>query len=56
MNKALKATENDIVLTERFFRVNNLVDSLTRLQDPALIARVVLGNLRRRRVNSSTAP
>ena len=38
MNKALKATENDIVLTGRFYRVNNLVDSPTRLQEPALIA------------------
>lgn len=54
MNNALRAAENDIVLTERFARVNNLIDSPTRLQDPALMARVVLGGLRRR--SAETAP
>jgi 2-polyprenyl-6-methoxyphenol hydroxylase-like FAD-dependent oxidoreductase len=54
MNNALKAAENDIVLTERFSRVNNLIDPPTRLQDPALIARVFIGGLRRRRLRSST--
>lgn len=48
MNKALRTAENDIVLTERLFRVAHLVDPPSRLQDPALIARVVLGSLRRR--------
>jgi 2-polyprenyl-6-methoxyphenol hydroxylase-like FAD-dependent oxidoreductase len=48
MNSALKAAQNDIVLTERFMRVAHLVDTPTRLQDPALIARVVIGGLRRR--------
>jgi 2-polyprenyl-6-methoxyphenol hydroxylase-like FAD-dependent oxidoreductase len=47
MNKAFKAAENDIVLTERFARVNNLIDPPTRLQDPALMARAILGDLRR---------
>ena len=54
MNKALKAAANDIVLTERFFRVAHLIDPPSRLQDPALIARVVLGSLRRRRFRPST--
>jgi 2-polyprenyl-6-methoxyphenol hydroxylase-like FAD-dependent oxidoreductase len=49
MNKAMKAAENDIVLTERFFRVAQLVDPPTRLQDPSLLGRVFLGNIRRRR-------
>jgi 2-polyprenyl-6-methoxyphenol hydroxylase-like FAD-dependent oxidoreductase len=49
MNKAMKAAENDIVLTERFFRVAQLVDPPSRLQDPALFGRVFLGNIRRRR-------
>lgn len=49
MNKAFKAAESDIVLTETFARINNLIDPPTRLQDPALMARVVLGNFRRAR-------
>jgi 2-polyprenyl-6-methoxyphenol hydroxylase-like FAD-dependent oxidoreductase len=53
MNSALKAAQNDIVLTERFMRVAHLVDPPSQLQDPALIARVVLGALRRR-FSSST--
>lgn len=52
MNKAMRAAEDDIVLTEAFFRVGNLIDSPARLQDPSLLARVVLGNLRHRRVAS----
>jgi len=48
MNSALKAAQNDIVLTERFMRVAHLVDPPSQLQDPALIARVILGALRRR--------
>jgi 2-polyprenyl-6-methoxyphenol hydroxylase-like FAD-dependent oxidoreductase len=49
MNTAFKAAESDIVLTERFARVMNLIDPPTRLQDPVLMARMVLGNLRRAR-------
>ncbi|OHV01120.1 hypothetical protein BKN37_17340 [Mycobacterium talmoniae] len=47
-NQALRAAEHDIVLTERLFRVTSLVDPPTRLQDPSLLARVLVGNLRRR--------
>jgi 2-polyprenyl-6-methoxyphenol hydroxylase-like FAD-dependent oxidoreductase len=54
MNEALNAAANDIVLTERFFRVAHLIDPPSRLQDPALIARVVLSSLRRRGFRSST--
>jgi hypothetical protein len=54
MSKALKTAENDIVLTERFMRVAHLVDPPTALQDPALIARVIVGSLRRR--GSFSAP
>lgn len=46
MNKAFTAAGSDIVLTEKFARVNNLIDPPTRLQDPALMARAVLGNFR----------
>jgi 2-polyprenyl-6-methoxyphenol hydroxylase-like FAD-dependent oxidoreductase len=54
MNKVLKAAEDDFVLTERLVRVAHLVDPPSRLQDPALIARVVFGGLRRRRFRPST--
>jgi hypothetical protein len=53
-NKALKVAETDIVLTERIIRVAHLVDPPNRLQDPTLIARVIIGSLRRRRFRSST--
>jgi 2-polyprenyl-6-methoxyphenol hydroxylase-like FAD-dependent oxidoreductase len=55
VTKALKAAENDIVLTETLQRVNNLIDPPSRLQDPALIPRVILGNLRRRTKSMRTA-
>ncbi|HET6734379.1 MAG TPA: FAD-dependent oxidoreductase, partial [Mycobacterium sp.] len=47
VNKALKAAENDIVLTEALHRVNSLIDPPSRLRDPSLIPRVIFGNLRR---------
>ena len=54
MSQALKTAERDIVLTERFMRVAHLVDPPTALQDPALLARVVAGSLRRRALRAST--
>lgn len=45
---ALNASTRDAVLTERFFRVSNFIDSPSRLQDPALLPRIVWGNLRAR--------
>lgn len=49
VNKALNAAENDIVLTEALQRVASLIDPPTKLLKPALIPRVIIGNLRRRR-------
>jgi hypothetical protein len=46
-NAMMKAAENDIVLTETFYRVSNLIDAPTRLRDPSLMFRVLVGNLRR---------
>jgi 2-polyprenyl-6-methoxyphenol hydroxylase-like FAD-dependent oxidoreductase len=51
-NAALKAAANDITVAERFLRVRNLVDPPTRLQDPALMSRVLLANLRHPRKQS----
>lgn len=42
----LNAAAYDIVVTERFMRVFNFIDPLSRLQDPALIPRIVVANLR----------
>ncbi|MEZ0351811.1 FAD-dependent oxidoreductase [Mycobacterium sp. pR1184] len=47
-NAALNAAAHDVVLTERFFRVSNFVDPPSRLQDPALLPRIMWGNLRAR--------
>ena len=56
---ALTASAHDVVLTERFFRVSNFVDPPSRLQDPALMPRIVWGNLRarfaRKRTRAATA-
>lgn len=46
-DRALRTARNDLVLTERLLRVAHLIDPPARLQDPALMARVVLGSLRR---------
>lgn len=45
---ALNASTRDAVLTERFFRISNFIDSPARLRDPALLPRIVWGNLRAR--------
>lgn len=45
-NAALKAAACDIAVAERFLRIRNLIDPPTRLQDPALISRILLANLR----------
>ena len=49
VNKVLKAAENDIVLTESLQRVASLIDPPSKLLNPALIPRVIIGNLKRRR-------
>lgn len=46
---ALRAASTDIVLTERLFRVGALIDPPQRLQDPAVIARVLFNPITRRR-------
>jgi 2-polyprenyl-6-methoxyphenol hydroxylase-like FAD-dependent oxidoreductase len=57
---ALNAAAHDVVLTERFFRVSNFIDPPSKLRDPALLPRIVLGNLRARftqkRNSTATAP
>jgi 2-polyprenyl-6-methoxyphenol hydroxylase-like FAD-dependent oxidoreductase len=45
-NAAMKAATSDITVTERLFRVANLIDPPNRLQDTALIPRILLANLR----------
>jgi 2-polyprenyl-6-methoxyphenol hydroxylase-like FAD-dependent oxidoreductase len=48
VGRLLTATEQDSVLAERFLRVNALIDPPTKLFHPAVLRRVVAGNLRRR--------
>jgi 2-polyprenyl-6-methoxyphenol hydroxylase-like FAD-dependent oxidoreductase len=45
---AMNASAHDVVLTERFFRISNFIDPPSRLRDPALLPRIVWGNLRAR--------
>jgi 2-polyprenyl-6-methoxyphenol hydroxylase-like FAD-dependent oxidoreductase len=46
VNALLRAVANDITVAERCFRVTNLIDPPTRLQDPTLISRILAANLR----------
>ena len=46
---AMAASESDLVVAVRFFRVNSLIDSPIRLLHPAFLYRVAVVNLRRRR-------
>lgn len=46
---ALAASESDLFVAVRFFKVNGLIDPPIRLLHPAFVYRVVVVNLRRRR-------
>jgi 2-polyprenyl-6-methoxyphenol hydroxylase-like FAD-dependent oxidoreductase len=46
---AMAASESDLVVAVRFFRVNSLIDSPIRLLHPVFLYRVAAVNLRRRR-------
>ncbi|HEY1968920.1 MAG TPA: hypothetical protein VGH89_13300 [Pseudonocardia sp.] len=55
MGRLLTATEHDPVLTERFLRVNHFLDPPLKLFHPAVLGRVVAGNLRCRRASVAVA-
>ncbi|MBY0442061.1 MAG: FAD-dependent monooxygenase [Mycobacteriaceae bacterium] len=48
---ALNAAGNDIIVTERFLRVMNLIDSPARLQDLRLLPRILAINARSHRIS-----
>ena len=56
VNRYQTAAENDIVLTERFFRVAGLLEPPTRLLRPSTVLRVLAGNLRRRPAPATERP
>ncbi len=53
---ALSASESDLAVAVRFFKVNSLIDPPTRLLHPAFVYRVVVVNLRRRRGDGQPRP
>jgi hypothetical protein len=56
MERVLAAAESDTVITERFFRVTNLVDPPARLLHPSVMMRVATGNRRRGQRNDGVQP
>ena len=56
MERVLAAAESDTVITERFFRVTNLVDPPARLLHPSVMMRVATGNRRRGQRNGGVQP
>jgi 2-polyprenyl-6-methoxyphenol hydroxylase-like FAD-dependent oxidoreductase len=54
IERVLTAAEDDMVLTERFLKVQYLLTPPTTLMRPATMARVIAGNLRRRRSQSAS--
>jgi 2-polyprenyl-6-methoxyphenol hydroxylase-like FAD-dependent oxidoreductase len=55
-DKLLTAAEEDIVITEAFFRVLNLVDPPNRMLHPAVMIRLLTANRRRGEPMASVAP
>ncbi|WP_231396020.1 FAD-dependent oxidoreductase [Mycobacterium sp. URHD0025] len=52
---ALHAATNDIFVAERLFRVRGMIDPPAHLQDPALLLRILLANVRHPRQKSPPA-
>jgi 2-polyprenyl-6-methoxyphenol hydroxylase-like FAD-dependent oxidoreductase len=50
VGRLLTAAERDPVVAEQFGRVNNFLDPPSKLLGPAMVRRVIAGNLRRHRV------
>lgn len=46
-NATVKAAARDITVTEQLLRIRNLIDPPARLQNPALLSRILLAGLRR---------